>query len=91
MKKYKDEQLLLEEQLANIKESSHLKELHNELVELQTRIDKIPESSVKSNLDKDSIYKLICEQKSLKEEYKFINDEIMNFIQFVLFSPNKYL
>lgn len=79
LKKYKDEQLLLEEQLANIKESSHLKELHNELLELQTKIDKIPESSVKSNLDKDSIYKLICEQKSLKEEYKFINDEIMNY------------
>ena len=79
LKKYKDTQLLLEEQLTNIKESSHLKELHNELVELQNKIDKIPESSVKSTLDKDSIYKLICEQKSLKEKYRFINDEIMNY------------
>jgi len=79
LKTYKEQQLNLEEQLNNIKESSHLRKLYNELTDLQREINKIPESPVKINADKEAVLKLICEQKSLKEEYNFINNEIVNY------------
>ena len=49
------------------------------MTDLQREINKIPESPVKINADKEAVLKLICEQKSLKEEYNFINNEKFNF------------
>jgi DNA repair exonuclease SbcCD ATPase subunit len=75
LKSYKNKQFLLEKELENIKESSIVKNLEEELEKLKIEIDKFPKSNL-SSYDKNEILTEIYAEKKYKDKCDFLKKEI---------------
>ena len=75
LKSYKNKQFLLEKELKNIKESSIVKNLEEELEKLKIEIDKFPKSNL-SSYDKNEILTEIYAEKKYKDKCDFLKKEI---------------
>ena len=75
LKSYKNKQFLLEKELKNIKESSIIKNLEDELEKIKIELEKFPKNNLLSH-DKNQILAEIYDEKKYKSEFEFLNKEI---------------